>query len=143
MVFEDDPPRRYPELALAGVSNHDLPTLPGLWAGSDVADQVSAGVTPNRGFASDARRRVTAVAGVDPSAATGDAVVAVYRALAQAPSLLIAATLDDALEVEERPNIPGSDDERANWSLALPKPLEEIERHPGPRALGRLLARRP
>jgi 4-alpha-glucanotransferase len=143
MMFEPDPPRRYPHLALAGVSNHDLPTLPGLWAGSDLADQASAGVTPNRRFATDARKRLTAAAEVDPSATPDDAVVAVYRALSEAPSLLVTATLDDALGVEERPNLPGSGSERANWSLALPHLLEEIERHPGPRSLGRLLARRP
>lgn len=143
MVFEVDAPSRYPQLSVACVSNHDLPTLAGLWSGSDLSDQVSAGVTPNRGFATDARQRLTAVAGVDPSAPTGDAVVAVYRALADAPSMILTATLDDALGVKERPNIPGTGPERANWSLALPYLLDEIERHPAPRALGRLLARRP
>jgi 4-alpha-glucanotransferase len=86
---------------------------------------------------------LAAVAGVDRSAPTDEAVAAVYRTLAEAPSMMVTATLDDALGVEERPNIPGSGSERANWSLALPHLLEEIERHPGPRALGRLLARRP
>jgi 4-alpha-glucanotransferase len=143
MFFELSPPIRYPVLAVAGVGNHDLPTLPGLWSGSDLADQASAGVTPNRGFATGARERLAAVAGVDRSAPTDEAVAAVYRTLAEAPSMMVTATLDDALGVEERPNIPGSGSERANWSLALPHLLEEIERHPGPRALGRLLARRP
>ena len=56
--------------------------------------------------------------------------MAVHALLSQSPSALVAATLDDALCVEERPNVPGTTDERPNWSLALPKTLEEIEADP-------------
>ena len=54
-------------------------------------------------------------------------VVAAHRALADAPSVVVTGTLDDALCVEERPNMPGTIDEWPNWSLALPKPLEDVE----------------
>jgi len=41
--------------------------------------------------------------------------------------MLVAATLEDALRVEERPNIPGTvAPARQNWSLALPVPIEEL-----------------
>ena len=43
--------------------------------------------------------------------------------------MLVTATLDDALGVEERPNYPGTTDER-NWSVALPVPIEELETDP-------------
>jgi 4-alpha-glucanotransferase len=43
---------------------------------------------------------------------------------------LLTATLDDAVGAGERPNIPGADGHRANWSLALPEPLEAIAQHP-------------
>jgi 4-alpha-glucanotransferase len=140
MLFEDATPERYPRLALAGVSNHDLPTLAGLWERSDLADQATAGVAVNETFAAAARARLLA-AGVPPEASSEDAALAAYRALARAPSALVTATLEDALGVVERPNIPGSGPRRANWSLALPVPREEIERHAGPRAVGQLLAR--
>jgi 4-alpha-glucanotransferase len=43
----------------------------------------------------------------------------------------VVATLDDALGVEERPNIPGTTVERPNWSLALPLPIEALDEAPG------------
>jgi hypothetical protein len=65
------------------------------------------------------------LAGIGAAAAPPDAVVGAYRALAQAPCTLLTATLEDALAVEIRPNIPGTTD-RANWSRALPVPIEEL-----------------
>jgi 4-alpha-glucanotransferase len=52
--------------------------------------------------------------------------VAVHRRLAAAPSALVAATLEDALAVRQRPNLPGTTDERPNWSLTLPIPLADV-----------------
>ena len=58
--------------------------------------------------------------------------LAIHRRLAEAPSVLITATLEDALGVAERPNLPGTTGERrANWSLALPMPIEGIETDTG------------
>jgi 4-alpha-glucanotransferase len=37
--FEKDPPIKYPELALAAVTTHDLPTIAGLWTGADLEEQ--------------------------------------------------------------------------------------------------------
>ena len=68
-----------------------------------------------------------------PNATVDETVVGAYQRLGKAPSL-VAAALDDALGVEERPNLPGTVDERPNWCLALPSPLEEIEADP--RVLG-------
>ena len=47
-----------------------------------------------------------------------------------APSLIRLATLEDALAVERRPNVPGTVDERPNWRLPLPKPLELLVHDP-------------
>jgi 4-alpha-glucanotransferase len=43
--------------------------------------------------------------------------------------MIATATLEDALGVKERPNVPGTTTERPNWSVALPLPLEDIETH--------------
>jgi len=67
-------------------------------------------------------------------------VVAAHRALAAAPSALVGATLEDALRVAERPNMPGTVDSWPNWSLALPVPLEDLEADPGVEAVGGALA---
>jgi 4-alpha-glucanotransferase len=45
-----------------------------------------------------------------------------------APSRILTATLDDAMAVEERPNMPATTTEWPNWSLALPKPIETLEK---------------
>ena len=50
-----------------------------------------------------------------------------YELLSTAPSRILTAALDDALAVEERPNMPATmEDKHPNWSLALPKPIEEM-----------------
>jgi len=46
-----------------------------------------------------------------------------------------------AVAVPERPNMPGTVTEWPNWSLALPKTLEELEEAALPRALAAALAR--
>jgi 4-alpha-glucanotransferase len=51
------------------------------------------------------------------------------------------ATLDDAVAAPERPNLPGTVNEWPNWSLALEKPLEEIEALELPRRIAGALKR--
>ena len=54
-----------------------------------------------------------------------------HQLLAEAPSAVVTATLEDALAVEERPNMPATTNELwPNWARALPCPLEAIECHP-------------
>ena len=60
------------------------------------------------------------------------------------------ASLEDALGVLERPNVPGTMGEFPNWRLSLTTPLEEIENQSGVRrivsemeAAGRMATRRP
>jgi len=128
--FEDDPPQAWPERALALVTTHDLPTIAGVWTGSDLEDQRAAGVPAFEEGATHLRRRLAARTGLPDVAAVEDVVVAAHRSLAAAPSALVGATLEDALRVPERPNMPGTVDSWPNWSLALPVPLEEVEADP-------------
>jgi 4-alpha-glucanotransferase len=140
LCFEQSDPSAYPAGALAAVTNHDLPTLPGLWRRD--GGPAASGPSPNEAFEEAVRERVRRITGLDVTADVADAVAATYRALAGAPSVLIAATLEDALGVSEQPNRPGSTEEVPNWSLALPASLEEILEDPGPRRLARILRRR-
>lgn len=123
--FEDGPPSSYPELSLAAVTTHDLPTIPGVWTGSD----------PD---AAELRPRLAQIAGGKLKAR--DVVERTYAELATAPSLLVAATLEDLAEVTERPNMPGTT-LPANWSRPLPLTLEELRRHPLPRRVAEVLRR--
>jgi 4-alpha-glucanotransferase len=142
--FEPGPPADYPALSLAAVTTHDLATVRGLWTGSDLAEQEALGISPNAAGTEVLRARLRDLTGL-PGDAPPDAVaLAIHRRLAEAPSVLVAATLEDALGVGERPNLPGTTGHRrANWSLALPETLEAIEADPRLRALAGILGRRP
>jgi 4-alpha-glucanotransferase len=122
--FEKDPPPAYPTQALAAVTTHDLPTVAGLWTGSDLEAQRRLDLSPNEASTKEMRDRLAEQVGADDDDPPGEVVVAAYRLLATAPSMVVSATLDDALGVEERPNMPGTISEWPNWSLALPVPLE-------------------
>ncbi len=143
VYFERRPPSRYPRGAYAAVTTHDLPTLAGVWHGTDLDDQRAAGAEPDPADLDRLRQRVARAAGVRGDAPLDAAVIGVHRALAASPSALVSATLEDALRVERRPNLPGTTGaQRPNWSLALPATLDAIERDP---FVGRLAAalRRP
>jgi 4-alpha-glucanotransferase len=68
-------------------------------------------------------------------------IEAIHAELASAPSVLIAATVDDAIAVEERPNLPGTIDEWPNWRIALPVPLEDVLADPRTARLAQTLQR--
>jgi 4-alpha-glucanotransferase len=44
---------------------------------------------------------------------------------------MVLVSMEDALGVPERPNVPGTVDEFPNWRLALPISLEEVEQADG------------
>ena len=69
------------------------------------------------------------------------AIARIHEALASAPSRIITATLEDAIGVEERPNMPATTNEWPNWSIALPMPLESLEKNASAARLARILAR--
>jgi len=142
LLFEPHPPARYPQLALAAVTTHDLPTIAGLWSGADLRAQQAIGLRPNEEGTRGIRERLRSMTGLADDATIAQVNESTYRLLAQAPSAVIAATLDDALAVEERPNMPGTTAQWPNWSIALPVPLEALESHPLARAIGVALARR-
>ncbi|CAN5585807.1 MAG: 4-alpha-glucanotransferase [Actinomycetota bacterium] len=143
MWFEEASPQSYPPDSLATVTNHDLPTVAGLWSGDDLEEQRSLGLEPDEAGTEAIIERLGRRLGLDRRAPIGEVVRGAYNLLGAAPSALLIATLEDALEVSERPNQPGTTpQERSNWSLALPHPLEEIERTPLTRGIAAALNRR-
>jgi len=140
--FEAEPPARYPVLSLAAVTTHDLPTIAGLWSGADLKVQHEVGLQPNEEGTRKVRARLGAMTGLRADADVDEVILATHRLLADAPSMMVTATLEDALAVEDRPNIPTTGTERPNWALALPVALEQLESHPRALAIGRILAAR-
>lgn len=127
--FEDDPPSEFPALSVATITNHDLPTIAGLWNGTDVKEQEELGLSPNPEESTVMRTRLEKMAGVSNGSNLRQVVSGAYRALAEAPSLVALATLEDALGVAARPNLPGTgQDLRPNWSIPLPTSIEGLER---------------
>jgi 4-alpha-glucanotransferase len=141
LYFERTAPKDFPELALSSVTTHDLATIAGLWSGSDVKAQKAIGLAPNEAGMEALRDKIAKLDGLPADAPVELAIEKTYAALAQAPSRVLLATLDDALAVPERPNMPGTVAEWPNWSLALPQPLEEIEEAELPRKIAAVLSR--
>jgi 4-alpha-glucanotransferase len=140
--FERERPARYPRLALASVTTHDLPTVAGLWTGADIRAREALGLRSNDAAEERIKRRLRRHVAVAPGASVEDVIVSAHALLAQSPAQLLAASLDDGCAAEARPNMPGTTTERPNWSIPLPRRLEQIEKDPLPRRLAGVLARR-
>jgi len=124
--FEDAPPEEYPAQALATMTTHDLPTVAGVWSGDDAADQRAAGIDPDDAALERLKGKLIGLTGLGPETPVEEVIVAAHARLAAAPSALVAATLEDALALRQRPNLPGTIEERPNWKLTLPVPLADV-----------------
>lgn len=140
--FERVPPSRFPEAALAAVTTHDLPTVAGLWSGQDLVAQKRLGLSPNEEGTAEIRDRIKRLARVGESTPLDEVIVRVHEALGRAPSRIVTGTLDDAMAVEERPNMPATTDEWPNWRLGLPQPIETLTRSARAQRIARALYRR-
>ena len=140
--FEDDAPADWPAASMGAITTHDLPTVAGLWTGSDVAEQVDLGTGERLRLESDRQQLLAHLTGHPdgPTARMGvaKAVERAHRLLATAPCTLLSATLDDALGVERRPNVPGAG-QRPNWCLPLPVPVDQLAGHRGVQTVARVL----
>jgi 4-alpha-glucanotransferase len=126
--FEDDAPADWPAEAMAAITTHDLPTVAGLWTGEDVEEQREYGTGTEEELQRGRTSLLEHLPGLPEGASVEAAVVRSHELLARAPSLLLSATLDDAVGELRRPNMPGAAD-RPNWSLPLPVPVEDLAGH--------------
>ena len=141
--FEEDDPADWPAGALATVTTHDLPTVAGLWTGSDAEEQLVATGMPEadvRGGRDDLLEKLIRD-GLAADASPAEAVEAAYAQLTRAPCLLLQLSLEDAVLEERRPNIPGTV-ERDNWRIPLPVPVDELADSPKAARLVALAQRR-
>jgi 4-alpha-glucanotransferase len=125
--FEEDDPAAWPAAALAAVTTHDLPTVAGLWTGTDAEDQLEATDMPEDdvyGGRADLLEKLTRD-GLADDASPAEAVTAAYEQLVRAPSLLVSLSLEDAVLEQRRPNVPGTT-ARENWRIPLPVRVDEL-----------------
>ncbi|CCG03299.1 4-alpha-glucanotransferase [Blastococcus saxobsidens] len=127
--FEDDEPSEWPAEAMAAITTHDLPTVAGLWTEADVDEQREHGTGTDDELERGRTSLLEHLPGLSDDATVEQAVEEAHALLATAPSLLLSATLDDAVGEQRRPNMPGAGD-RPNWSLPLPVLVEDLPAHP-------------
>jgi 4-alpha-glucanotransferase len=137
--FEDDDPKEWPAEAMAAITTHDLPTVAGLWTEADVDEQREYGTGTDEELERGRNSLLGHLPGLSDDATVEQAVEQAHALLATAPSLLLSATLDDALGEQRRPNMPGAG-ERPNWSLRLPVLVEDLPGHPLLQTVARTLA---
>ena len=82
MWFEADPPEEFPVQALAAVTTHDLPTVAGLWTGSDLEAQERLGLHPNTHSTAEMRSHLATIAGVSDGTPVNEVILAAHRSLA-------------------------------------------------------------
>ena len=128
--FERKHPSRWRGDTLASINTHDLPTIAGIWTGADLEELELLGLHPNPEGSRKLRARLARLTGARNTTPLDDVILRAHRLLAEAPSRLVVASLEDALAMDRRPNVPGTSTERHNWSIPLPKTLEEIRADP-------------
>jgi 4-alpha-glucanotransferase len=132
-------PERYPTLSVAVASNHDLPTVPAWWEGSDIELRDRLKLYPDSQEvelqrqlrdrdrrqlrrALEKQRLVGSAARLD----TKGLLLLLHTYLARTNSRLAMIQIDDVAEETEPVNVPGSTLQYANWRRKLSLTLEEL-----------------
>src|ERR1700687_5836816 len=118
--FEGSEPMAWPRDAVAAVGTHDLPTVAGIWTRSEPEQRLH-----------HLREKLLGMTGLPDETPPVDVAVAAYTALARGRPRIVLASLEDALGVNERPNVPEPTTEFPNWRLALQSSVEDVENAAG------------
>ncbi|MBW4029566.1 MAG: 1,4-alpha-glucan branching protein GlgB [Acidobacteria bacterium] len=121
-----------PSGAVASFGTHDTATFLGWWSEVDLDERLAlrhlspetAALTRRRRRAD--RDRLVRVLGLGPDSAPGAVLDAVHAALSDSDAGLVMAQIEDLLGVSTGVNLPGTLDERPNWSQQIPRSLEEL-----------------
>jgi 4-alpha-glucanotransferase len=143
-------PSRWRRDAVAMTTTHDLPTAAGWWSGEDIRTRRALGFGAAGEEEERRRDRVrlwrafvgAAVAHGDPAPAEqpAAAVDAALGYVAQSPSPLMLAPLEDLLGLAEQPNLPGTVDEHPNWRRRLAPAAKNLFEAPPVQARARIIA---
>jgi len=126
------PPQSWRADTVAMTSTHDLPTVAGWWRGKDIETRAQLGLVENvsdeqsergkdrRALWRAFRRARAAVGELPPPLDTAPVVDAAVEFVAQTKSELATLPLEDALALEDQPNLPGTIAEHPNWRRRYP-----------------------
>ena len=138
------PQATYPELSLASVNTHDMPTIAGFWAGRDIALRKSLGLVDEKDSAGvavqrdnekrrllDRLREDAALTLHEHPSLEAPGVPSVkrglHRFLCNSASALVAMSLDDLGDELEPINVPGVGiDKYPCWSRKMHRTIPEI-----------------
>ena len=151
-------PKEYPRLAAATATTHDLPTVLGWCAGSDIALRASLGLIDEgqaeheRAQRGNDRRRLGAALAELELLRDGDEellrlareepdrlIAAVELFLARTPSALLLVNLGDLLAESEQHNLPGTVDQYPNWRHRMGNPVASLAALPNLQRLAALI----
>lgn len=132
--------KNYSLKSLASITTHDLPTLLGWWKGLDiqwlnkVAGKSEAATDKDRAQRRKDRELFADLIGYEGSSSSGDMagneggnlILAASAFLAGTRSCLAAVQIEDVLEMEQQPNLPGTITEHPNWRRRLPTDTSKI-----------------
>ncbi len=143
------PPWEYPAQALVAVSTHDLPTLKGFWAGSDLDLRTTLNLYPNEdvrnaqvsGRQQDRTRILSALdrecllpqgleAGQDGHPAMDSTLIqAIHRYIARSPAQIALVQAEDLVGEKDQANVPGTTTQYPSWQRKLSINLESWLTH--------------
>jgi 4-alpha-glucanotransferase len=143
-------PLRWRRDAVAMTTTHDLPTVAGWWSSEDIRTRRALGLGAAGEEEERKRDRVrlwraftaagTAQGAPPPADRPGAAVDAALGYVAQSPSPLMLAPLEDLLALEAQPNLPGTIDEHPNWRRRLAPAAKDLFDAPRVEARARIIA---
>lgn len=142
-------PAHYPQQAMATLTTHDLPTLIGFWHCEDLRLGKELGLYKDEAqlqhlYAQRHANKQRILDSLHGHAVDGESLLphdyarsvehlgmdrtlnyALQRHLAASSSQLLCLQLEDALEMTQPVNIPGTSDEYPNWRRKLSQPIEQ------------------
>ncbi|WP_127090753.1 4-alpha-glucanotransferase [Aquabacter cavernae] len=144
--------QHYSAEAIAVTGTHDLPTVTGWWKGRDIDWRVPLGIVgegqdeaSERAARAEDRQalwRTIAPEGTDrhaPPEAGETVVEAALSFIGRTPAPLAVIPLEDALALDEQPNLPGTVDEHPNWRRRLAPDADRLLDDPAVRHRLKLL----
>jgi 4-alpha-glucanotransferase len=132
------PPQNWSADTVAMTSTHDLPTVAGWWSGRDIRTRSELGLVADREQEQTVReqdRRLlwqafrksnAAKADMPPPNRTAPVADAAVDFISRTPSQLALLPLEDALGLQDQPNLPGTIDQHPNWRRRYPGPAAEL-----------------
>ena len=130
-------PRDWPRQDVAMTCTHDLPTVAGWWAGRDIDWSRRLGRDTRQSEAARPAERAALWQALSPSDAgppapeAADSICdAVCDHIATAGCALVLLPVEDALALQEQPNLPTTVDEHPNWQRRLPLAVDAMLEQP-------------